>query len=486
MPVTLNSAPGLDRAQFFPWISTGADGGLDAIWYDQRAGIEGSDLTDVLATHSEDGGLTWSCPVSLLAEPFHAEYGQDTGQPNIGDYNQCASRVTAGVRRMFASYARTDAADHLTTAPDTYVGMLDPATAAVSLTPDEVIVADIGCTADQTLVAGEIGDLTVSLQNACTGAVSGISGTLAALSAGVSVLQADAAFPDLAPGTSGSSASPFRMRLADAYPCGDPIRLRLDGTSNSGVFGFTFTVPTVGTNPLRQDLVHLAWIDLVYRRELNADGKAGELDVDAGEAGRTVRVTRPPAGTLVVLDVTDPRNPRELTGGVVAGSGTTATLEFAMDRAGSAVVAFVPASGVPVPAKVSLKTSPRLRPGGSDVRWLRDTREPIDYVIIAYDDFAEEAEILAAWRRANLYEITDTREARVREVEGNGGPGKTRGGEPVIGKPEIGAETEMAALQFIADLLHPLLKHGAPDRQIKIAHAQIEQTLGWPPGPHPA
>ncbi len=180
-----------------------------------------------------------------------------------------------------------------------------------------------------------------------------------------------------------------------------------------------FTVPAVGTNPDRRDYVHLAWIDLAYRRTLNADSKAGELEIDAGEAGRTVRIARPPAGTLVVLDVTDPRNPRELTGGVTAGSGTTATLEFAMDRAASAVVAFVPASGVPVPAKVSLKTSPRLRPGGSDVRWLRDTREPIDYVIIAYDDFAEEAEILAAWRRANLYEITDTREARVRVVRVN-------------------------------------------------------------------
>jgi hypothetical protein len=244
VPVTLNTAPGLDRAQFFPWISAGADGGLDAIWYDQRAGVEGSDLTDVLATHSEDGGLTWACPVSLLAEPFHAEYGQDTGQPNIGDYNQCASQVTAGVRRMFASYARTDAADHLTTAPDTYVGVLDPATPGVSLTPAGVAIADLGCIADQALVAGELGDLTVSLQNACAGAVSGINGTLAALSAGVSILQPASAYPDLAPGASSAGATPFRIRLDDAYPCGDPIRLRMEGTSNSGVFGFTFTVPT--------------------------------------------------------------------------------------------------------------------------------------------------------------------------------------------------------------------------------------------------
>jgi len=75
VPVTLNSAPGLDRAQFFPWISAGADGGLDAIWYDQRAGIEGSDLTDVLATHSEDGGLTWSAELT----------GLDSGSVELGD-----------------------------------------------------------------------------------------------------------------------------------------------------------------------------------------------------------------------------------------------------------------------------------------------------------------------------------------------------------------------------------------------------------------
>ncbi len=132
----------------------------------------------------------------------------------------------------------------LTTAPDTYVGSLDPATPAASLTPAAVTVADIGCTADQTLVAGEIGDLTVSLRNACAGAVSGIDGTLTVLSPGVSVLQAAAAYPDLAPGATGAGATPFRIRLDDAYPCGDPIRLRLDGTSNAGAFGFAFTVPT--------------------------------------------------------------------------------------------------------------------------------------------------------------------------------------------------------------------------------------------------
>jgi hypothetical protein len=210
--------------------------------------------------------------------------------------------------------------------------------------------------------------------------------------------------------------APLAVWGSSGYAAYTHFDVDVSGVAARNPSTFIFTVPTVGTNPARADLVHLAWIDIVYRRELNADSKAGEIEVDAGDVGRTVRIARPPAGTPVVLDVTDPRNPRELTGGVTAGSGTTATLEFAMDRAGSAVVAFAPASGVPVPAKLSLKTEPRLRPGGSDVRWLRDTREPIDYVIIAYDDFTEEAEILAAWRRAHLYEITDTREARVRVV----------------------------------------------------------------------
>src|SRR2546427_6129767 len=41
---------------------------------------------------SDDGGSTWSKPMPLSDRPFHAGYGNDTGQPNIGDYIQAVAQ----------------------------------------------------------------------------------------------------------------------------------------------------------------------------------------------------------------------------------------------------------------------------------------------------------------------------------------------------------------------------------------------------------
>jgi hypothetical protein len=53
------------------------------------------------------------------------------------------------------------------------------------------------------------------------------------------------------------------------------------------------------------------------------------------------------------------------------------------------------------------------------------------------------------------------REAWVCEVEGNGCPGGSFRGEPVIGNPEIWTKAEGATFQLPADLCDTPLKHGA-------------------------
>lgn len=92
-PVAINSSPGSERAQFFPWVAADeTDGTVSAIWYDQRGGIGTSDLTELVHTHSVNGGLNWSCPAALSDRAFHAEAGNRTSQPNLGDYIQCVSQ----------------------------------------------------------------------------------------------------------------------------------------------------------------------------------------------------------------------------------------------------------------------------------------------------------------------------------------------------------------------------------------------------------
>jgi hypothetical protein len=87
-PITLNSKPGADRAQWFPWVAVDDQSGrLFVFYYDQGVAKSG-DLTQVAFTYSDDGGANWREPRALTNAPFKAGWGNDTGQPNLGDYNQ--------------------------------------------------------------------------------------------------------------------------------------------------------------------------------------------------------------------------------------------------------------------------------------------------------------------------------------------------------------------------------------------------------------
>ena len=180
---------------------------------------------------------------------------------------------------------------------------------------------------------------------------------------------------------------------------------------------FNFTVPEVGTNPKRYDRVYLTWIDVDYLRAFDAAAAPVELRVDPGmSAERTVRVANPPAGSLLVYDVTDFRSPRRLSGAQSLSEGGVTAAEFAALTMDGFVVALTAEAKLLAPASVAVDTPPRLRPRTGEVSWLRDVSEPVDYVIVAGDELANEAEILAAWRRNHLPPLTDTREARVRVV----------------------------------------------------------------------
>ncbi|MCU1283127.1 MAG: glycosyl hydrolase, repeat-containing protein [bacterium] len=89
--VILNSRPGHDRAQWFPSVSVDDTiGRIYVMYYDQGVATAG-DLTQTSYTFSDDGGVTWTRPRALTDRPFHAAWGNDTGQPNIGDYIQGAA-----------------------------------------------------------------------------------------------------------------------------------------------------------------------------------------------------------------------------------------------------------------------------------------------------------------------------------------------------------------------------------------------------------
>jgi hypothetical protein len=92
-PIRLNARPGNDRAQWFPWVTVDSGTGqVHVFYYDQGIAAAG-DLTEVSHLRSDDGGVTWHAPRPLSERPFHAGWGNDTGQPNLGDYNQAVAQA---------------------------------------------------------------------------------------------------------------------------------------------------------------------------------------------------------------------------------------------------------------------------------------------------------------------------------------------------------------------------------------------------------
>jgi len=101
-PIILNSRPGNDRAQWFPWVTVDSSSGrVWVFYYDQGVATSG-DLTQVSFTFSDNGGRSWSQPAALTDRTFHAGWGNDTGQPNLGDYNEAVAQNG----EMFAVFAQ--------------------------------------------------------------------------------------------------------------------------------------------------------------------------------------------------------------------------------------------------------------------------------------------------------------------------------------------------------------------------------------------
>jgi hypothetical protein len=92
VPQILNPKPGLDRAQWFPWVTVDKDTGRVYVFYYDQSPAASGDLTRVSYTFSDNGGATWKTQKVLTDVNFKAGWGNDTGQPNLGDYNQAVAQ----------------------------------------------------------------------------------------------------------------------------------------------------------------------------------------------------------------------------------------------------------------------------------------------------------------------------------------------------------------------------------------------------------
>ena len=82
---------------------------------------------------------------------------------------------------------------------------------------------------------GEDGTLSVTLRNTSDNVIAtGITATLECYTAGVTITQPTAVFPDLPPGGSATSENAFGFHLDSTFPCGTMIHFSVTYTSNGG------------------------------------------------------------------------------------------------------------------------------------------------------------------------------------------------------------------------------------------------------------
>ncbi len=254
----IDSRPGADRAQWFPWVNV--DNSTGRVWvfyYDQGIATSG-DLTETTYLYSDNGGLTWSRPAPLTDRPFHAGYGNDTGQPNIGDYNQAVAQngelfaVWAG-SPVSVSFTDGEPTSSSMTVPDVYFKRLQQALPA----PASLSIAGTSFT-DQSgngyIDPGEQVSLRIDLRNYVTnpsnaGPIGSIGGTLSTATPGVSVTTASASYGTAAPGATATQVAPYVLQLSPSFVAGTPIDLVLNVTSGFGSATLLYRQSTGTPNP---------------------------------------------------------------------------------------------------------------------------------------------------------------------------------------------------------------------------------------------
>jgi hypothetical protein len=249
-PAKIDSRPGSDRAQWFPWVTTDTSTGrVYVFYYDQGIATSG-DLTETTMQYSDNGGASWSKPMPLSDRPFHAAYGNDTGQPNIGDYNQAVAQNG----ELFAVWAGTapvgftdgEPASASFTTPDVIFKRLPASSVKVWLSLGKPVVSEPG---NGSIDPGDLVSLTLPLTNYVTNSqnassVTAISATLSTSTAGVSVVHATSSYSDVAPGATASNASPFAIQIDQTFVPGTHVELSLAVSSAQGSVVLPFTQST--------------------------------------------------------------------------------------------------------------------------------------------------------------------------------------------------------------------------------------------------
>ncbi|HJZ88105.1 MAG TPA: hypothetical protein VKN99_23185 [Polyangia bacterium] len=255
-PIALNSRPGNDRSQWFPWLAVDDLTGRVFLFYYDQAIAESGDLTEVTFTFSDDAGGHWAQPRPLSKRPFRGGFGNDTGQPNLGDYNM--SVVHAGA--LLASFAATHPVGFTDGEPESISFTVPEVNfrsvgrgqqvAVTTVAPGEVSFTESG--GDGFLDPGDTANLAIPLTNYVENPLNArripfVVGLVSTTTPGVRVLTPATLYGSLEPGETQENLVPIRLRLDAGFAAGTDIELRMRAISPTGVPATLFFTLHTGT-----------------------------------------------------------------------------------------------------------------------------------------------------------------------------------------------------------------------------------------------
>jgi hypothetical protein len=247
-PLLLNSRPGDDRAQWFPAISVDTATGRIHVFYNDQGIASSGDLMEFTHTFSDDGGHRWAPPQPISIRPFHAGWGNDTGQPNLGDYNNTvAQNGTAFVTYALASRPPEGFADGQPTSgsltvPDVAFARVhngrrddddgegEEGSEATTVNIEGVAVTESG--GNGFIDPGDTVRLKIRLRNYVTNplnarTVDEIHAVLSTSTPGVAVRRPTAEYDDIRPGHTKINEDDFVLKIHRTFTPGTPIELAL-------------------------------------------------------------------------------------------------------------------------------------------------------------------------------------------------------------------------------------------------------------------
>lgn len=234
----INSDPGFDRAQFYPAITVDQSSGAIHVMFNDMDPADTGDLMEVSYTRSTNRGASWTRPTPLNDRTLHAGYGNDTSQPNLGDYMQGVA-----FNGVFHSlWATTDKKPQFFDGQPTSASLFGPDAAydarpasanvlAVRALSPSITETACNVNTNTRIDSGETIRLSIPLENYTSNlnnsaaTISGVSLTLSTATPGVTVTMPTSSYPSIPRLGVATNAQPLEIQTSAGFIPGTDIEL---------------------------------------------------------------------------------------------------------------------------------------------------------------------------------------------------------------------------------------------------------------------